>query len=206
MIEVFGRIRDEYGPIARMPGTLRRRDVVFSFDPKDYERVYRTEGHWPLRRSGFETLAYYRKYVRPDIFKNVGGLATDQGEPWAATRFKANPVMLKPAIVKSYIPQVDAITREFVAQMREARDAKNELPATFGQELNKWALESIGFIALDKRLGVLATDDVVGKAFISNFKEFLKLSYQLDMQPSIWRYVKTPTFNRLMQVYDNLTK
>lgn len=206
LIGVFRVFRDEYGPIVRVPGTLGRRDAVFSFDPKDYERVYRTEGQWPLRRGGFETLAHYRKHERPDVFKNVGGLVTDQGESWAAMRFKVNPVMLQPKTVKTYIPQVDAISKEFVEQIYMSRDAAYELPATFGQELNKWALESIGFIALDRRLGALDADSLVGKEMIKNMKEFLKLSYQLDMQPSVWRYYKTPPFKRLMQVFDNITK
>jgi len=34
-------------------------------------------------------------------------------------------------------------------------DENNETPANFGHEINKWALESIGVIALDTRLGIL---------------------------------------------------
>ena len=39
------------------------------------------------------------------------------------------------------------------------RDNNNELPADFGNEINKWALETMGVIALDTRLGVLYEDN-----------------------------------------------
>lgn len=39
--------------------------------------------------------------------------------------------------------------------MRDIRDEKNELPADFDQWLNRWALESMGVMALDSRLGIL---------------------------------------------------
>lgn len=191
----------------RLPGTLGRRDQVMTFDPADYERVYRTEGVWPLRRGGFETLAYYRQKLRPDLFKKGHGLAIDQGEPWAAIRFKANPVMLPPKTVKTYIPSIDAITREFVEQLRAMRDSNNELPASFGHELNKWSLESIGCIALDRRLGVLGDGNAeMSLEITTNIKDFLRLSYQLEIQPSLWRYVATPKFNQLMAVYDSITR
>lgn len=35
------------------------------------------------------------------------------------------------------------------------RDANMEMPADFWEKLNEWALESIGFISLDLRLGIL---------------------------------------------------
>jgi cytochrome P450 family 12 len=38
------------------------------------------------------------------------------------------------------------------------RDDKNETPANFSEEVNRWSLESISCIALDTRLGVLNND------------------------------------------------
>lgn len=206
MVGTFAKVREEYGQIASFPGNVGRLSVVFAFDPKDIEKVYRTEGSWPLRRGGFETLAYYREHLRPDIFKGMGGLVTDQGEPWANLRFKVNPVMLQPKTVKTYVPDVEAVTRDFLELMRASRDANNEVPETFGQDLNKWALESIAVIALNQRLGVLEEGNAMGQALIFNIKEFLRLTYQLDILPSIWRYVKTPKFYQLMRVFDNITK
>lgn len=206
IIETFAKLREEYGPIVKFPGNLGTGNMMLSFDPNDYEKVYRTEGNWPLRRRGFETLTYYRQNIRPDIFKDMGGLVTDQGEAWAKMRFKVNPVMLQPKTVKSYVPEVDAVAKDFLKLVKASRDAKNEVPDTFAQDLNKWALESIGVIALDQRLGVLEEGNADGQALVANIKEFLRLSFQLDILPSIWRYVKTPNFYRLMRTLDNITK
>lgn len=35
------------------------------------------------------------------------------------------------------------------------RDEKNEVPANFGDYMNKWTLESITSITLNRRLGIL---------------------------------------------------
>lgn len=45
--------------------------------------------------------------------------------------------------------------QSFLNSLKAKRDAKKELPADFGEEMNRWSLESIGCIALDTRLGVL---------------------------------------------------
>lgn len=129
--------------------------MVFTFDPDHFEKVFRTEGLWPVRR-GIDTFEYYRKKVRPEVFKDMGGLVSDQGETWLKMRSAVNPVMMHPKIVKSYIEPVDMVARDFVKKIRLMRDAKDEMPDDFGNELNLWALESIGVIALDQRLGVLA--------------------------------------------------
>jgi hypothetical protein len=39
--------------------------------------------------------------------------------------------------------------------MKRLRDDKNELPPDFGDYTNHWSLESITFITLSKRLGLL---------------------------------------------------
>lgn len=63
--------------------------------------------------------------------------------------------MIQPRTVHRYVPTVDEIASDFVARIREIRDDKNEAPADFGNEMNKWSLESIAYIALDQRLGLL---------------------------------------------------
>lgn len=191
--------------MAKLPGIFGRRDVVFAFDPKDFERVYRTEGQWPIRR-GLDTFSHYRQNVRPDVYKNMDGLISGQGQAWATMRSKANPILLPPKTVNAYIPQIDEIALEFVDQLKAARDDKNELPATFGHELNKWALESIGALALDQRLGVLVENNPDAKLLIKSVKDFVRLSFDMEMGPSIWRYVETPKYKEIIKTFDNMTE
>lgn len=37
-------------------------------------------------------------------------------------------------------------------------------------------------------------------------KEFFVLSYELDVSISIWKYYKTPKFNRMMWIFDQMTE
>lgn len=128
--------------------------MVMTYDPKIFEIVYRTEGSWPIRRA-LETFEYYRIHVRPEVYGGVAGLIFDQGETWSHMRKNVQPVMMKPKAVKSYVPVTDQVTREFMAKVGTMLDENSELPAKFNHEMALWAIESIGVIALDTRLGML---------------------------------------------------
>ncbi|XP_055588799.1 uncharacterized protein LOC129741117 [Uranotaenia lowii] len=198
--------RKDYGDLVRMPGVLGRPDVVISFRPADYEKLFRTEGQWPNRR-GLDSFIHYREKVRPDVFKGYGGLLSEQGEKWQHFRTIVNPVMLQPKTIKLYVDKVDEVAQDFMKVMETLRDSKNEMPADFHQWLNRWALETMGVLALDTRLGVLernASQDA--EQMIKNIRALFELTYELDVLPSVWKYWKTPTFNRLMQVLDDITK
>lgn len=68
--------QEDYGDLIRFPGILGRKDTVMTYRPDDFEKLFRTEGTWPNRR-GLDTFVHYRKNVRPDVFKGVGGLVTE---------------------------------------------------------------------------------------------------------------------------------
>lgn len=154
---ILNFLRSEYGELVKLPGTFGKSDIIFTMDPKNFEILYRTEGPWPIRK-GFETFNYYRQEMRPEIFKGMGGLTADQGEKWLKMRSAVNPVMLQPKIVKTYIEPVDEVARDFIEKIKLMRNSKDEMPDNFGIELNQWALESIGVIALDQRLGVMSNE------------------------------------------------
>lgn len=149
-----GHLHDRYGPITRLPGILGKRDTIYSFDPQHFEIVFRTEGVWPVRRS-LDTFEYYRQRVRPEVFKGLAGLVNGQGKPWQKLRTAVNPVMTSPRTCRSYVAGMETVAAEFVDRMRQQRDANGELPADFSNQLGLWSLESIGLIALDRRLGAL---------------------------------------------------
>uniref|UniRef100_A0A1Q3FR33 Putative cytochrome p450 12a4 mitochondrial n=1 Tax=Culex tarsalis TaxID=7177 RepID=A0A1Q3FR33_CULTA len=204
--ELHRRFRRDYGDLMVMPGQFGRKDVVLTFRPDDFKKLFRTEGQWP-NRIALETFVHYRKNVRPDVFKGMGGLVNEQGENWQHFRTIVNPVMMQPKTIRLYVDKLDEIAREFMGIISEIRDEKNEMPADFSQWLNRWALETVGVLALDTRLGVLGKDlSEDTKSIMTNIREFVKLSFQLDILPSIWRFYKTPAFKRLMTVLDELTR
>lgn len=202
-------MRDEYGSILKLPGMFGNKEVVMIIDSNDFETVFRNEGIWPNRR-GISTFNHYRKNIRPDVFRDMGGLISEQDEPWAKMRSIVSPIMLKPATVNAYIPVVDEISIEFCDRIKTLRDNQNELPANFLYELNKWSLESIASIALDQRLYILEgkEDDKNSKAsqLIGAVDDFFTISFELEMLPSLWRYVETPKYKKLMNVFDKMTE
>lgn len=147
-------MREHYGNLAKIPGILGKRDLLISFDSNIYEMVQRTEGAWPIRRM-FETFDYYRKHVRPEAFGGISGLLADQGESWGNMRQAVGPVLLKPKVLKSYVPVMDEVSREFVSKIRSMRDTNGEMPANFLNELLLWVTESIWATALDRRMGAM---------------------------------------------------
>ncbi|XP_049534811.1 probable cytochrome P450 12a5, mitochondrial isoform X1 [Anopheles darlingi] len=205
LVDLHSRLRDDFGSILMLPGMMGRKDVVMSFDPEDFEKVFRTEGTWPVRR-GFDSMVYYRQKVRPDVFGEMGGLVTEQGESWQKMRTIVNPVMMQPKTMRLYVDKVDEVAREFLEIVAGLRDSKQELPGDFDQWINRWALETMGVLALDTRFGVLKTDQTEeAKKILALVRNIFDLSYQLDILPSMWKYYKTPTFNNLMTTFDELT-
>lgn len=178
-------------------------------DSEHFETIYRNEGVWP-NRLGIQTFDHYRKQIRPDVFKNMGGLISEQGEPWAKMRSSVSPILLKPTTVNAYIPGVDDIAVEFCDRIKTLRDDKLELPPKFMHELNRWALETIASIGLDQRLHILdgSVSDKNKRAMelIKAVDDFFTLSFELELKPSLWRYIATPKYKELMKVFDIMTE
>lgn len=65
--------REEYGDLFKLPALFGGVEFIASHNPNDFQTVFRTEGQWP-ERTTFQTLAYFRKKVRPDIYGKYAGL------------------------------------------------------------------------------------------------------------------------------------
>lgn len=91
--------------------------------------------------------------------------------------------------------------------IRDIRDSKTlEVPASFEEDINRWTLESVSVVALDKQLGLIHTnrDDPQAKILFENLTKFFELSGIIEFQPSLWRYIATPTYKKMMKVMDNI--
>jgi cytochrome P450 family 12 len=69
-------MREEFGEVTQFPALFGRQKMCITFDVENSEKLFRSEGQYPHRR-GFETLEFYRKTVRPDIYNEYGSLATE---------------------------------------------------------------------------------------------------------------------------------
>lgn len=74
----------------------------------------------------------------------------------------------------------------------------------FDFEMNLWALESIGVIALGGRLNCLdlnLPEDSPAKELIQTVHDVLAIAERLDSKPSLWKYIATPEFKKAMKIY-----
>ena len=131
-----------------------------------------------------------------------------QGHEWQNMRSAINPLMMKPQIVKSYIPIIDEIVNEFVDNIPKIMDEKGEMPGDFHEYLNRWSLESITAITLEKRLGLTSFKDAdgLGMQIQRAVRKILSMGMEFEMKPSIWKVYKTKGFRELMKAYDELTE
>ncbi|KAH8336848.1 hypothetical protein KR059_005469 [Drosophila kikkawai] len=207
LIQMNRRMREMYGDIYRLPGLMGKPNVVFTYNPQDFETTYRHEGVWPIR-IGLESFSYYRKVKRPDIFGGIGGLVSEQGKSWADIRNKVNPVLMKVQNVRQNLPQLDLIAKEFIEKLETLRNPENHtLQANFHEELKNWAFESISFVALNTRMGLLSDQpDPNAARLAKHMGEFFNYSFKYDVQPSIWPFYKTSGFKKFLKTYDNITE
>lgn len=73
MKDLLKKCRELYGNIFKLPGTFGIQSVLMSYNPDHFEKVLRTEGTWPHRRS-MQTLEYYRHTLKKDFYGDIHGL------------------------------------------------------------------------------------------------------------------------------------
>jgi len=202
--DVYRYFYEKYGNIVRIPAHLRRPDTILLYHPDDFGTIFRTEGRCPTR-FGMDSFEYYRTHIRPDVFETKG-LVAEQGERWCKFRKIADPVVASPLTVNNYIPWIDEVTQEFIEMTYLSLDQNQETVPNFGESIQRWALEAMGGIALDTKLGVLGTTHGnKGIRLAHLVDEMFRYSYELDILPPLWRYITTPGFSKFMKVLDEIT-
>lgn len=121
-------------------------------------------------------------------------------------RSVVNPILMQPRIVKSYIPIIDQIVMEFFENIPKLQDKNGEMPGNFHEFLNRWSLESITAITLEKRLNLMNFKENEGEKIQRAIRKILTLSVDFEMKPSLWKVYKTKSFLELMQAHDDLTE
>ncbi|KAI9580601.1 hypothetical protein GQX74_011271 [Glossina fuscipes] len=152
-------------------------------------------------------LKHYKGQLRKDFFGDVAGLIGVHGKKWELFRQEVQQILLQPQIVKKYVSPLNDIATEFMARIHEMRDENQELPANFLHELYKWALESVGFIALDTRLGCLTpTGSEDSQKIIDSISTFFWAVPELELRMPLWRFYATKTYKSFIQALDDFTE
>ncbi|XP_055847825.1 cytochrome P450 CYP12A2-like [Episyrphus balteatus] len=204
--EYIMHARKQYGDTFKIPGTLGKVDVVMLFNVDDIQKVFRTEGIWP-NRPGMDSMAYYRKKYRSELYDKAEGLIASEGKAWSTFRTAVNPVLMQPRNAKTYVIPMQEVNNEFLQRIRDIRDPiTHEVPDNFIDEINRLTFESVSVVALDKELGLIRKnrDRADAKELFKNLQIFLQYVYELDFKPSAYKYVWTPTFARYKKALDGI--
>ncbi|XP_036331407.1 cytochrome P450 12b1, mitochondrial-like [Rhagoletis pomonella] len=112
-LKLFGTMRKRYGDLFVFRGSFGREDLVCTYNVIDFEKVYRTEGVWPVR-DGVGSFKHYRKVENPKAYGGILGLVAEQGEGWFNIRQKVNPILMKVQNMREALPEIDRIAMELV--------------------------------------------------------------------------------------------
>ncbi|XP_033255007.1 probable cytochrome P450 12a4, mitochondrial [Drosophila miranda] len=114
---------------------------------------------------------------------------------------------MQPKNVRLYYKKMSQVNQEFVQRIKVLRDIDTqEAPDDFLNVINRWTLESVSVVTLDKQLGLLkeSGDNDQAVLLFKYLDDFFELTADLEMKPSIWRYVKTPKLMKLMKSLDGV--
>ncbi|KAH8292309.1 hypothetical protein KR054_008261 [Drosophila jambulina] len=206
LMDMFKAMQEDYGDLFFLGGMLGSPAVLMTHNPKDFEVVFRNEGVWPLR-PGSDTLRYHRTVHRKDFFQGVEGVIPSQGKSWSDFRSIVNPVLMQPKNVRLYCKKMSQVNQAFVQRIKDIRDpSTQEVPGDFIDTINRWTLESVSVVALDKQLGLLTEKGKDSEALklFKHLEDFFVLSADLEMKPSVWRYIKTPKLKKMLAALDGL--
>ncbi|XP_073962316.1 cytochrome P450 CYP12A2-like isoform X1 [Choristoneura fumiferana] len=211
-VELSDELYKRYGSIVKLDGILGSPTMICLFDANAVEYVLRSENTMPIR-PGFQSLEYYRKeYNKTYDPHRQTGLISDHGENWKDFRSKVNPIMMQPKTIKLYSDVLAEVADDVISRMRSIRDEKNMIKNKFDVEMNLWALESIGVVALGTRLNCFdpnLPENSEARKLIQNVHDFFAIAEKVDFGASPWRYVSTPNFRKAMKIYqeqESLTK
>ena len=93
--------------------------------------------------------------------------------------------------------------------MKANRDENNMIKNNFDKEMNLWALESIGTVALGCRLNCFDPNlpaDSPEWQLIQCVHDLFLVANELDFKPNLWRYFATPSYKRAMKLYEHHEK
>ncbi|XP_023022151.2 probable cytochrome P450 12a5, mitochondrial [Leptinotarsa decemlineata] len=209
ILGMFQKFREQYGDVVILKGIPGRSDYVYIYDTKDIENLLRNSGTFPVRRV-LDVFVYYRTVARKDIFQGIGGVLTVQGEDWFKIRTVVNPILMQPKTVQQYMSKLDGVAGELAENMRHFSrlNETHQMPDDFVNELYKWALESVGIMALNKHFGCLdltTPQDSDPKKLVTAVLNMFKHLYLIETSPPLWKFISTPLYKKFVKNLDFIT-
>ncbi|XP_011191202.2 probable cytochrome P450 49a1 isoform X2 [Zeugodacus cucurbitae] len=204
--KVMKELHINYGKIVKVGGLIGHPDLLFIFDGDEIRNIFKKEETMPHRPS-MPSLKHYKGKLRRDFFGDIAGLIGVHGKNWALFRQEVQQILLQPQTAKQYVPSLNEIAGEFMQRVHEMRNENDELPANFLHELHKWALESVGRVALDTRLGCLTPDgSEESQQIINAINTFFWAVPELELRMPLWRFYPTKAYRSFVKALDQFTE
>ncbi|XP_075168655.1 cytochrome P450 49a1 [Haematobia irritans] len=204
--KVMKELHINYGKIAKVGGLIGHPDLLFVFDGDEIRNIFKKEETMPHRPS-MPSLRRYKGILRKDFFGDVAGLIGVHGKSWESFRQEVQQILLQPQTARKYIPPLNDIATEFMQRIHEMRDENDELPGNFLHELYKWALESVGRVALDTRLGCLTPEgNEESQKIINCINTFFWAVPELELRMPLWRFYPTKAYKSFIKALDDFTE
>ncbi|XP_049511179.1 probable cytochrome P450 301a1, mitochondrial [Dermacentor silvarum] len=191
-----------YGPVVgeQIPG---RRVLVHLFSADDIRTLYQEEGRTPYRMGALPFKLYHTD--RKEYFANEGILNL-QGEQWHQIRTAVQPCTFRPRTVELYAEGMGQIADDAVELIASDRDGNGDVLDCY-TIMQRWALEAVMLVSLDKRLGLLENplppdSDAAGimNGIVTLFSDMDKLVTGFPY----YRYFATPTIRSFQRTGDYL--
>lgn len=196
MFEAYRQRSLQYGPIFQEQITTVK-TVVIS-DPDEYSKIIRAEGRMPIRRE-MEPMAYHR--VKNNLHL---GLVNAQGEEWYKYRTVYHRKMLLTKEIHQYSSAMNEVSRDFVNRLQHISEQDGEVK-NIEMELFKWAMESIGTILFEERLGCLESQPTaLSQDFINNLLGFFKLMQPLMYNAPTYKIYPTKLWRKFESYANNV--
>lgn len=183
-----------------------RRPVVHSFNPEDFEVIFRSQGRCPVRPPN-EFVCKYR--TEHPLKYNSVGLSNALGAEWHTLRMALAPVLLEMRNIAELATWQEEICDDFAEYVRWLRDPETLEVSCIQDILSRLALESIFRLCLDTRLGCLQPSQLEqGEASTviavagQLFSAYQELYYGLPL----WKYMHTSSYQKYTEAEDVLYK
>lgn len=132
-----------------------------------------------------------------------------QGEEWYKYRSKTQPYTLKPRTIMSYVPSMNDVAEEALQLIRDYEHEYGPGQWNCVRLLYKWSLESVLYVALDKRLQCMNTQLTEGcdaERILKSMDVIFECLQIFGYRLPLWRYFRTPTWKRFENAMDDFTE
>ncbi|XP_068217928.1 probable cytochrome P450 49a1 isoform X2 [Palaemon carinicauda] len=196
--DYWRKLNNKYGPIVRLdiPGTA---PMIIIYKADDCETLTRVSMNNPLR-IGNMSMKKIREENVDNYFEEKFGLLISNYEEWKRVRSRVQTPMMKKKNISAYIKDMDEVALDFMERIDSFQKEYGEMPSHFQTELYKWGLESVGLVALNRRMGCLdpnLPDSSEPMILIREANRMFDAMNKTEFGAPLWKFFPTPAYTQL---------